>query len=531
MASDLLFHLRSLSRLIYVVTEEEDRFLLSLKDTLKSKYTPRCKVFNAALGLVPLDQLTRDWTNRKHEEGDPGPAQIHDALIQMYKDDPKDEQNFYVITDPERWLGDPHVQRRILNIVHQLHNDIRTIKILIFVGTRKAIPEKLAPYMEVVEDKGLTKDHVEKIVGEACEHLKLPMPEDAHAMFKGLTDWQCNAAIAQSVAHMKREDVPPKERRLQADYIAEYRRQQISKTDLVQHVDTAGFTFAKVGGMHRFKDWARKTKAAWTPEGRAFGLEPPKGVLAVGVWGCGKSLSMKALAAEWELPLIQLETGNLRKSGVGDTEARTYRALRIIEAAAPCLVWIDEAEKSLSGGASSAQSDAGTTSRMIGILSTWMQETDAPVCMAMTANTLSTMPVEFVNRMDERWYFMQPEVDDRIDILKIHLSARGQDPEKFPLAMLSEKAENLVGREIEQVIKAAFVESFAQDKDGLDSDILADLLGRKPRIVKTMTDEIAEVVDWVGYDADSDDGIKARYASDPNKKRGGGGGPKVVSTA
>jgi len=525
--SDLLFHLRSLSRLIYVVTEEEDRFLLNLKDILKSKYTQRTKVLNAALGLVPLEQLTRDWQTRDHTLGKPGPAQIHDALVEMYTDDPKDEQNFYVITDPERWLGDAHIQRRILNIVHQLHNDIRTIKILIFVGTRKAIPEKLARYMEVVEDKGLQAEDVDKIVGEACSHLKLPKPADTFDMFRGLTDWEVNASIAQSVARMKQDKIPQEERALRSDYIAEFKRRQIAKTNLVKYIDTTGVDFAKVGGMHRYKSWAMKTKAAWTSEGRAFGLEVPKGVLNVGVWGCGKSLSVKALANEWGLPLLQLETGNLRKSGVGDTEARTYQALRIIEQAAPCVVWIDEAEKSLSGGQSSAQSDAGTTNRQIGIISTWMQESNAPVCMAMTANTLNTMPVEFVNRMDERWYFMQPDLDDRIDILKIHLSARGQDTSRFDLAKLSEQAEGLVGREMEQAIKAAFVESFAQQKPSLDGDILGELLGRKPRIIKTMTDEIAQVIEWVGYDADVDDGIRAKYASNPKVK--GSGGPKVVS--
>lgn len=529
MSDDLIFHLRSLTRLIYVVAEEEDRFLIELGKKLKDRLAARTKVFNAAQGLLPLNEAIRDWTSHQNVQGDPvGAMEIHAALTSIYTDDPKDEQNYYVFTDPERWLGDAHIQRRILNIVHQLHQDIRTIKVLIFVGPRKAIPEKLAPYMEVVHDKGLDKEEVEKIVEVAVGHLKLPMPENAFEMFKGLTDWQVNAAIAQSVARMKELKIAKEDRKLEPKVIAEFRRNQLHKTDLVQHIDTSQYTFDQVGGLNRFKGWARRSRAVWSDKGREFGLEPPKGVLCVGVWGAGKSLSVKALGETWGLPVVQLEMGKLRDSGVGNTEANTYRAIRIIESAAPCLVWIDEAEKSLSGGQSSAQSDAGTTNRMIGIFSTWLQETTARVCVAMTANTLSTLPVEFVNRMDERWYFGPPELDDRIEVLKIHLAKRGQDPSGYNLARLGESSSGLVGREIEQAIKAAFVTSFYEEKDSLDEDILNAELTQKPRIIKTMQDEIAEVTEWVGYDEDVDDGIRARYASDPNMKRGGSG-PKVVA--
>lgn len=516
MNQDLLFHLRSLSRIIYFVTDEEDQFLVKLRDTLK-KYAARTMVFNAALGLVPIEALIRDWTTRAHAENREC-ANIHDALIQAYKDDPKDEQNFYVFTDPERWLSDPHVVRRVLNIVHQLHNDIRNIKILIFVGTRRYVPEKIQRYVEVINDHGLTSNEIGDIVKTACDHLQTQVPKDAAQVFRGLTSYEINAAIAQSIVKTKKDPTNPK--RIDSAYVAEFRRRQLMKTDLVQYVDTSAFNFDVVGGASRFKDWAYKTRLAWTAKGQAFGLKPPKGVLAVGVWGCGKSLSIKAMGHAWGLPVVQLEMGRLRSSGVGESEANVYRAIRIIESAAPCVVWIDEAEKSLSGGQSSAQSDAGTTSRTIGILSTWLQETTAPVCMAMTANSLKTLPIEFVNRMDERFFFDLPSEDDRIDILKIHIKKAQQDPEHFNLAALSEKAKQMVGREIEQAIGAAMIESFAQEKETLDETILGEELSRKPRIIKTMVDEVREVVEWVGYDPDVDDGIRARFASKPNRSGG-----------
>lgn len=509
MNPELAFYLRSLAKCVYFVTDEEDRFLLRFQQVL-SKQVKRTWVFNAALGLQPIEAVTKDWSTRAHAENRDC-ANIHDALIRIYRDDPREEQNFYIITDPERWLRDDHVQRRVLNVVHQLHNNIRTVKILIFVGSRLLIPEKLQRYFEVVHDKGLTDTEIEEIVTETCGYLKRPAFPNAAKVFGGLTSFEIRSSIAQSVIKTKKDPVDP--RRIDPEYVAEFRRRQLTKTDLLSYVDTKEFNFDVVGGVERFKAWTRKMRATWTEKGRAFGLKPPRGVLAVGVWGCGKSLSVKAMGHAWQLPVVQMEMGRLRSSGVGESEANVYRATRIIESVAPCIVWLDEADKSLSGTASSSQSDAGTTSRTVGILSTWLQETRAPVCLAMTANSLTSMPVEFVNRMDERFFFDMPNEEERIEIVKIHLRKVGADPDDYDLALLAEASHRMVGREIEQAIAAAMVESFAQDKPKLDQDILQTELESKPRIHRTMVDELQELIEWVGYDPEAKEGIRARFAS------------------
>jgi len=510
MNPDLLFHLRALTRIIYYVTEEEDRFLSKLSEALK-KYQDNTFAFNAALGLLPLNRLIADWSNRGHAPNRDC-LDIHQALIKIYQDDPREASNFYVITDPERYLPDPQVQRRLLNIIHQLHNDDRTIKHLIFVSNRLVIPPKLQRYIEVIHDQGLSEDEINNLVHGVCTKLEIEPPRNATKIFRGLTSYEADAAIAQSIVRTKYDSASPK--RIEPKIIGDFKRRQLHKTDLLNFVDVNEFPFEVVGGNDRFKAWAHKTKATWTEEGQKFGLMPPKGVLAVGVWGCGKSLSIKAMGHAWKLPVIQLEMGRLRSSAVGESEANVYRAISLIESVAPCVVWMDEAEKSLSGGQSSAMSDAGTTSRVIGILSNWLQETKAQVCLAMTANSLKTLPVEFVNRMDERYFFDLPSEDERVEILKIHLRKRGQDPSKFGLAILAEHAVNMVGREIEQAIGAALVNSFEAGTDGLDEGLLAEELKSKPRIYKTMVDELKEVLDWVGYDPDANDGVRARFASD-----------------
>ena len=376
--------------------------------------------------------------------------------------------------------------------------------------------------MEVIYDKGLSQEQVKEVVETTCQKLStggdvvVSPPSDSSQIFRGLTKWEIEMAIAHSISVTKKDPDPDKRFRIDPEIITAYRRRALKKTDLVQYVDTSKFTFEQVGGASRFKDWCSSTAATWTEEGRAYGLTPPKGVLAVGVWGCGKSLSVKAMGSAWRLPVVSLEMGKLRGGLSGSSENNVYSAINLIERVAPCIVWIDEAEKSLSGGQSSAQTDSGVTNRMIGILSTWLQETDSPICLALTANSLSTLPVEFVNRMDERFFFDLPAKKERIEILKIHLTKIRQDWRRFDLDALADRADLMVGREIEQAIKAALTDSFHARKPSLDYDILKKQLIKKPRIFKTMVDEVAAIKEWVGYDKEADDGIRARFAAPPN---------------
>lgn len=519
-SEELKHHLRSLSRFIYYVTEEEDRFLLQLQ-TLPQSVSEKIKVFNQSFGLIPLKQLTEDWRKREHPAGQFLVEGINGALTQIYKDTPlakKDEQNqaLYVITDPERWLAPDQgvTHRRLLNIAHQLHNDDTLLKIIFFVGSSLMIPQKLARYVEVVHDKGLGNDEIQSILGYISDKLKQPMDTSEQVLnsLKGLTSFEVDAVVSQSVIATKDDPINPN--RIDLDVVNRYKQRQLRKTELVKFVDVSDWHFDRVGGVKRFKDWVEKHKADWTPEGIEFGLKPPKGLLLLGVWGCGKSISVKALGHAWNMPVVQLELGKLRSSAVGQSEANAYRAINLIESMSPCMVWIDEADKSLSGGAVSAVTDGGVTSRIIGILSNWLEESDKPFCLAMTANQIDTVPVEFVRRCDERFFFDLPDEEERVDILKIHLRERLQDPARYNLAELSEAAHLMVGSEIRHAIGTAMTESFHQRKPSLDHEILIQELKRKPRIIKTKKDEVNHLIEWVGYDSELREGIRAKLASD-----------------
>jgi SpoVK/Ycf46/Vps4 family AAA+-type ATPase len=345
--SDLVFALRSLSRLTYVVTEEEDVFLKKLRNLVK-RFGAKIQVYSQSFGLVPIDQLVKDWKQRTHAV-DTQTLAFHDVLDKIYTSDPTDAQNFYVITDPEILLPDPMVQRRLLDIVHQLHNDEHNVKLLLFLSNRKYIPPKLSRYIQVVEDKGLSPEDILATLERPCKALKIPVPPNYAELFRGMTSYEIEAAVSQSIVlSMENPKMPQDE--IVPENIHAFRRTMLKKTGLLEYIDTSKFTQSDIGGVERFKSWAQEMKAVFTEEGRSYGLKIPKGILLVGVWGTGKSLSAKTLGAEWGLPVVLLEMGKLRSSGVGDTEANIYSVLKMVESVAPCVT--GETEVTLADGTS-----------------------------------------------------------------------------------------------------------------------------------------------------------------------------------
>ena len=515
--NELAFHVNAVTRALYVVTDEEDFFLRKLQKKVK-KDTNETWVYTPVHGLVRVETLLKDWGSRSIN-ADNDTRSVNQALEKVYKEDPKNKAQFYVFFDADQHLADPIVQRRVLDIMHQVHADKYIIKVLIFVSTRRFIPPKLSRYIQVIDDPGPTKDEVLDVLKVPCTALKYQIPEHPDKLFRGLTTFEIEAALSQNVVRSKYN--PEREQnRIYEEDIHTFRKNSLRKTGLLDYMDTSHVNMSDVGGLDRFKAWVEEMRPVFGDEGREAGLTIPKGILLAGVWGTGKSLSAKMLGKEWKLPVVLLEMGKLRSSGVGDTEANAYMVTKLVESVAPCILWIDEAEKSLSGGQSSAATDSGTTARSLGIFSTWIQETTSPITLVLTANRLSTLPVEFVNRMDERFFFDLPSLEERVEVIKIHLRKAGQNPDKYDLHGLSGAANNMVGREIEQCINAAKIKTFGAKKRGIDQGILTEVLRRKPRIVKTMGDEVKELVDWVGYDTDVDDGIRAHFASKPNRAGG-----------
>ena len=252
-----------------------------------------------------------------------------------------------------------------------------------------------------------------------------------------------------------------------------------------------------VGGLENLKRWLVKRKLAFSDRARSFGLPSPRGVLMLGVQGCGKSMCAKAVSALWQLPLLRLDFGRVFQSLTGGSEENIRRALFIAEGVAPCVLWVDEIDKAF-GGQGGDAGDSGSSRRVLGTFLTWLGDKKSPVFVAATANNVSAMPPELLRkgRFDEIFFVDLPNEQERRNILAIHLKRLGRDPAAFELESLSQAMEGFSGAEIEQsVISALFDAFYDKGRDLATWDIMMAASETVP-LSKTMREEIDALRQW-----------------------------------
>lgn len=263
---------------------------------------------------------------------------------------------------------------------------------------------------------------------------------------------------------------------------------------------------ADVGGLENLKKWLDRRGRAFGQGARDYGLDAPKGVLLLGVQGCGKSLVAKAVAASWNFPLLRFDLGKVFGGIVGQSEGNIRAALQVAQALAPCVLWIDEIEKGLAGLGGSDHSDGGTTARVVGTLLTWMQEKREPVFVVATANRVEMLPPELLRkgRFDELFFVDLPTAAVRREILAIHLTKKRRDPADFDLDRLSALSAGYSGAELEEAVREGLFEAFAAEREITTEHIAEALEGTYP-LSRTMDEQIAALRRWAR--------VRARSAS------------------
>lgn len=296
--------------------------------------------------------------------------------------------------------------------------------------------------------------------------------------------------------------------------LLEEKQRVIARTGLLEFCPLTE-DFSTMGGLEGLKQWLRVRERAFGPEARAFGLPAPRGVLLLGVQGCGKSLSAKAAAALWQVPLLRFDAGRLFSSLVGSSEENARRAIAVAESVAPAVLWIDELDKAFAGLRSSGATDSGTTARVFGTLLTWLAEKQAPVFVAATANDLSGLPPELLRkgRFDELFFVDLPQPEERREILSIHLAKRGRVAAAFDLDRLVRAAEGRSGAEIEQAIVDALCEAFHAGHEVTTDDIAGALEATVP-LARTMAEQVSGLRQWAAGRA-RPAGRPARIAGQP----------------
>jgi SpoVK/Ycf46/Vps4 family AAA+-type ATPase len=256
-------------------------------------------------------------------------------------------------------------------------------------------------------------------------------------------------------------------------------------------IDTA--RFSDVAGLVNLKKWLEQRKAAFLGDAAELGLDVPKGIMLLGVQGCGKSLAAKATAGAWAVPLMRLDFGALYNKFLGETERNLRAALEVADAMSPCVLWMDEIEK----GVASNDNDGGESRRLLGTLLTWMAERKTKVFLVATSNDIEALPPELVRkgRLDEIFFVDLPDANAREEIFRIHLKRRKQDAATFDIPALVAKSEGFSGAEIEQAVVGALYAAHAAGQKLSTDNVQAEIARTRPLSV-VMAEKIAYLRMW-----------------------------------
>jgi SpoVK/Ycf46/Vps4 family AAA+-type ATPase len=297
------------------------------------------------------------------------------------------------------------------------------------------------------------------------------------------------------------------------------KQQIIKKSGILEYYDTQE-EITQVAGLKNLKDWLTKRTIAFTDRAAKFGLPSPRGVLLLGVQGCGKSLCAKAISGLWKLPLLRFDLGRMFSSLVGSSEENVRRAILTAESIAPAILWIDEIDKALAGSAGGGGSDGGTGARVFGTLLTWLSEKTAPVFVIATANDISNLPPELLRkgRLDEIFFVDLPLEEERQEIFKIHLRRRGRRSSEFNLVELAKLSDGFSGAEIEEAIVSGLFDSFSRQVQ-LDTEIIKASLAETVPLSRTMHEELDRLRNWAAGRARPASGVAtARVIEEARRK-------------
>lgn len=491
-AQELDCLIRARYALLYLVTYEEARAMRILSHIAQQR--------NKSLYEWSITDGLRTVVSREGEH--PAPERTRKPLAILNEILQSSQSGIFVLKDFHTYLEQPEIVRQLRDLAHALRS---TGKSVIIVSPVYKMPEELAKQMTVVDLPLPTYEELTDLLGGKIDNPRISRrfqvnltPDERHALIKaaqGLTLSEAENAFALAIVRdrvLDSEDI---------DAILAEKRQVIRKSGVLEYYDVDE-SLATVGGMDLLKDWLTKRKRAFSDEAREFGLPEPRGVLLMGVQGCGKSLIAKTIASSWGLPLLRMDMSRIFQGYIGSSEQNMRKAMNVAECLAPVVLWVDEIEKAFSGVSGSGSSDSGTTARVIGLFLTWLQEKTSAVFVVATANEVKDLPPELLRkgRLDEIFFVDLPSKEERREIFRIHIGKVKRDPGLFDLDALAEEASGFSGAEIEQAVIAGLHDAFFAGRDLNQQDLLTNINSSVP-LSTTMAEKIAVLRDWARYRA------------------------------
>jgi ATP-dependent 26S proteasome regulatory subunit len=469
--------------LIYLVTSEEERAeeAISKIAQLNTQHR-RVFVWTVTHGMIELGQPRQ---TSQHNTVSPEAA-IEWVVRQR-------EGGIYIFKDLHPFITSAPVTRWLRDAIASFKG---TEKIIILMSPLQEVPIELEKDVVVLDfplpDMGELDTVLSQHLGK--NQNRRTTTEIREKLLKaalGLTKDEAEKVYRK--AHVKANKLTEDE----VEIVLSEKKQLIRRNGILEYIEEDE-TINAVGGLEELKKWLKQRSNAFTERARGYGLPQPKGMLILGVPGCGKSLIAKTTSRLWSLPLLRLDMGRVYDgSMVGRSEANLRNALKTAESISPAILFIDELDKAFAGGTGSADSDGGTSSRIFGSFLTWMQEKTSPVFVMATANRIERLPGEFLRkgRFDEIFFVDLPNSEERQDIFNIHLTKRRSDISRFDLEQLAKVSDGFSGAEIEQALIAAMYEAFAQDREFTQLDIIAAIKATLP-LSRTMTEQVTALRDW-----------------------------------
>jgi len=490
--------------IIWLVTSEELRATEILKTVAEED--------GRDIYVWDIDRGLNDSTENKREdekqdfENTRSPEQALDKIKTL----PNNRPNIVIFYDLHHYLDEnnPLVIRKLKNLAFFLSN-IKTN--IIIISPELVVSPDLEKIITIIDLDLPGYDILERCYNEfiryikklkATQNIQVELEVDYTENFKkdlikaaqGLTTREFNNVLSKCIVE---------KRRIEKDVVLAEKKQAVRKSGALEFYET-NEDIKSIGGLDSLKKYILERSDCFNDEALDFGLPIPKGILLLGIQGCGKSLACKAISSLWGLPLLRLDISTVFNSYVGASERNIRESIKLAEAVSPCILWIDEIEKGLSGSQSSNFTDGGTTSRIFGYLVTWMQEKTKPVYLVATANDVSQLPPELLRkgRFDEIFFVDLPTEKERKEIFNIHLNKKSNAKndikiENFDLNKLSSGSltEGFSGAEIEQAIIDGMYKAFAE-QNKLNNDYIIKAIEQTKPLSITMKEDIVSAREW-----------------------------------
>ena len=475
---ELTLLLKARYPIIYINTIEEDRVEYIIRKYIKTSLNRSIYSWDFIDG----------YTNNPNNEGfaKRNPVQALELVERLTAQTPA----LFLLKDFNRFLTDVSISRKLKNISRILKLQPKTI---IIIGSELNIPKELYDLITILQFQLPVQNEINYELRRLIESLNIKIDsqilESLTRACQGLSLERIRRVLSKIIATYKTIDENS------IKLLLNEKKQIISQTEILEYW-SVNETISKIGGVDNLKNWLKKRKTSFSLQASNYGLPTPRGLLLVGIQGTGKSLTAKAVATEWQLPLLKLDVGKLFGGIVGESESRLRQMIEVAETISPCILWIDEIDKAFSNNNSTG--DSGTSNRVLGTFISWLSEKTKPVFVVATANNVDVLPLEIIRkgRFDEIFFLDLPQKQEREQIFKIHIQEfRPNSWKSFDYSKLAQLSEAFSGAEIRQSIIEAMYHAFYEKREFTTEDICLALTQLIP-LSQLETNQTLKLKNW-----------------------------------